>query len=144
VFYYKKCWCIYFSDFWDVMEKQLRIEWYHAFPKFHLLLNSPRLWFLTAIPKCLNCATYLRGLQATFILWSCPSYQWSDMKINLHTEVEETFYFFYGITQKINIICSLFTPEYRYLQQTYLNNTLPSHHESFAAAVTLFTNTSLP
>jgi hypothetical protein len=47
-------------------------EWWQALPDFSLLLISfwIKFWFVTVVPKYLNCATFSKDLLPIFMSWS--------------------------------------------------------------------------
>jgi hypothetical protein len=69
-----------YSKFY-VCRQQTRIqkfwtEWWKALPEFSLLFISSwiKFWFVTVVPKYLNCATFSKHLLATFMSWFCPAF----------------------------------------------------------------------
>jgi hypothetical protein len=48
---------------------------------FNFLLNQ--IWFLTVVPKYLNCDTFSNDLFAIFMSWFCPAFWWWDSNIYL-------------------------------------------------------------
>jgi hypothetical protein len=49
--------------------KRLWIKWWQAIPEFSLLLISSgiKFWFVTVVPKYLNCGTFSKDLLAVFV-----------------------------------------------------------------------------
>jgi hypothetical protein len=42
-----------------------------------------QFWFVTVVPKYLNCATFSKDLLAIFMSWFCPAFWWQDSNIYL-------------------------------------------------------------
>jgi hypothetical protein len=67
-------------------DKGFWTEWYQVLPKFSLFLISSwiKFWFVTVVPKYLNCATFSKHLFATCMSWFCPASWWreSDMYLD--------------------------------------------------------------
>jgi hypothetical protein len=66
-------------------DRRFWTEWQQAFPEFNLILISSwdKYWFLTVVPKYLNCVTFLKHLLAIFMSWFCPAFLWRESNIYL-------------------------------------------------------------
>jgi hypothetical protein len=42
-----------------------------------------QIWFVTVVPKYLNCATFSNDLLTIFLPWFCPAFWWRDSNIYL-------------------------------------------------------------
>jgi hypothetical protein len=64
-------------------EKRFRSEWWQALPEFKFLLISSwiKFWFVTVVPKYLNCVTFTNDLLAIFMSWLCPEFWWRGTNI---------------------------------------------------------------
>jgi hypothetical protein len=60
-------------------------KWWQTLPEFNLLLISAWIifWFVTVVPKYLNCATFSKDLLAIFMSWICLTSWWRDSNIYL-------------------------------------------------------------
>jgi hypothetical protein len=56
-------------------DKRFWTELYQALSEFNLLLISSwiRFWFVTVVPKYLNCSTFSKDLLSIFMSWICPA-----------------------------------------------------------------------
>jgi hypothetical protein len=61
------------------------MEWKQALPEFNLLLISSwiKFWFVTLVPKYLNCDTFSRDLFAIFKCRFWPAFWWRNSNIFL-------------------------------------------------------------
>jgi hypothetical protein len=74
--------CVFYLLCFQRANEEAKVQ---ALPEFNLLLISSwiRFWFVTVVPKYLNCATFLKHLSAIFMSWFCPPFWWRDSNIYL-------------------------------------------------------------
>jgi hypothetical protein len=77
-----------YSDFYIFSQQTRRqkfwTEWQQALPEFSLLLISSwiKFWFVTVVPKYLNCATFSKDLLSIVTSWFCPAFWWRDSNVH--------------------------------------------------------------
>jgi hypothetical protein len=73
--------------------------------KFPLISFWMKFWFLTALPKCVNCATFLKDLSAVFMSWFLPASWWQDSNKYLALCI----YFYTNLLTRFNLsFCYIF------------------------------------
>jgi hypothetical protein len=65
--------------------KRFRTEWYQALPEFclHSISSWMKFWFVTIVPKYLNCDTFPNDLFVIFMSRFRPTFWWRDSNIYL-------------------------------------------------------------